>query len=153
MAGTIGGISGAITGAFIYYRAVNNAKAALTAAETRLEHAKTALENAKSVPPYVTITPLKSHISIYYTPTHTIDISSNIAIKEVQVKITPSDYRITGNDSSFTIAYPNGNTLSTKVSKTFSRYDQPGKYKVEVKVTTFGNGDPITNTHEIDVHP
>lgn len=87
----IGGTSGAITGTIIYIRSINSAKAALKAAKERLEHAKTALENAKSVPPYVTITPLKSHISIYYTPTHTIDISSNIAIKEVQVKITPSD--------------------------------------------------------------
>lgn len=147
-AGTVGGVSGAITGTIVYYRAINNAKAALEAAKTRHTHAQTALELAMQAQADAAIQPRETHISIFYTPTHTIDISTNDPIKEVDVYFVPTDWE-SGNSSFGKAETFDTFTYSTSMSHTFSEYDK-GNYSVTVTVYIVGQ-DSISKTYEISV--
>lgn len=150
--GPLGGVTtGTIAAIQAHYKAIDDAKEALKTAKEKLAHAQAKLDAAKQGPANVTIAPRESHISIYYTPTHHIDISSDKPIDEIKVSIKPVDDTITGNDSSYTISFPNGETYSTTISETFSRYDYKGKYKVEITVTTHGKDDSVNHTYEISV--
>ena len=149
IAGTVGGVSGAITGTIVYYRAINNAKGALAAAETRLTHAEAALHLAEQAEAESTIQPQNYGMNVNWLPTHDINLSSNtLPIKEVSVAFMPLD----AADTRPPIYAGDGfseNIWSTTFSYTFSRY-QKGIYNAQVTVTLI-DGRTIYRQYDISV--
>lgn len=137
--GIIGGVGGAtggpIYGYFSHKAALKTAEEAVTKREAALAAKEKELSACISLQAANAIKPIGFSVSIRYSPTHSIDISTNDPIKRIHLYITPVDSSIAGNTVTAVTEKDGG--FSEQISHTFSTGDYKGTYNVEVTVEFF----------------
>lgn len=133
---TGGWIGGIIYGFFSHKRALELAEGKVTNIEAAIDAKEIELANCILEQSQNAITPTGYSVSIRYSPTHSVDISTNDPIRRIHMYITPAEASNSG-DSITTVVEKDGG-FSDQISHTFTPDNAKGKYNVEISVEFYG---------------
>ena len=143
--GLLGGLGGAIGGLIYGYAAhkaaLEAAEEAVTEAEDDLAKKRLELANCILKQSENDITPTSHGVSIRYSPTHTVNISTNDPIKRIHMYVTPAEISNSGN--SVTTVKEKDGGFSGEISHTFTPNNGKGTYNVEISVEFYGHDDKV----------